>query len=69
MNRIYLDHNATTPVRPEVREKMLPFLGELFGNPSSAHSFNKVMPTITDTGISARLRRLAMLAPTSWTHL
>ena len=41
MNRIYLDHNATTPVRPEVREKMLPFFGELFGNPSSAHSFGQ----------------------------
>jgi len=37
MNRIYLDHNATTPVHPEVREAMLPFLGELFGNPSSGH--------------------------------
>ena len=35
---IYLDHAATTPVRPEVREAMLPFLGEAaFGNPSSAH--------------------------------
>jgi cysteine desulfurase len=35
---IYLDHAATTPVRPEVRDAMLPFLGEAgFGNPSSAH--------------------------------
>ena len=41
MSRIYLDHNATTPVRPEVRDRMLPFLGELFGNPSSAHSFGQ----------------------------
>jgi cysteine desulfurase len=41
MNRIYLDHNATTPIRPEVREKMLPFLGELFGNPSSAHAYGR----------------------------
>jgi cysteine desulfurase len=41
MQRIYLDHNATTPVHPEVREKMLPFYGELFGNPSSAHSFGQ----------------------------
>lgn len=37
MDRIYLDHNATTPVAPEVREAMLPFLGERFGNPSSGH--------------------------------
>ncbi len=35
--RVYLDHNATTPVVPEVREAMLPFLGEECGNPSSIH--------------------------------
>ena len=34
---IYLDHNATTPMRPEVREAMWPYLGEEFGNPSSRH--------------------------------
>lgn len=33
----YLDHAATTPVRPEVVEAMLPFLTERFGNPSGAH--------------------------------
>jgi cysteine desulfurase len=38
---IYLDHAATTPVRPEVREAMLPFLGERFGNPSSAHRWGQ----------------------------
>jgi cysteine desulfurase len=39
---IYLDHAATTPVRPEVRDAMLPFLGdEAFGNPSSAHRFGR----------------------------
>lgn len=32
---IYLDHNATTPVDPRVRAAMLPYLDELFGNPSS----------------------------------
>jgi cysteine desulfurase len=38
----YLDHAATTPVRPEVREAMLPFLGEeAFGNPSSAHQWGR----------------------------
>lgn len=36
---IYLDHAATTPVRPEVLEAMRPYLGpEAFGNPSSAHA-------------------------------
>ncbi|MGH9139246.1 MAG: cysteine desulfurase family protein, partial [Acidimicrobiales bacterium] len=34
---VYLDHAATTPVRPEVVEAMLPFLGDRFGNPSGAH--------------------------------
>ena len=34
---VYLDHNATTPVAPEVREAMLPFLGDDCGNPSSIH--------------------------------
>ncbi|GBE15885.1 MAG TPA: cysteine desulfurase [Proteobacteria bacterium] len=41
MQRTYLDHNATTPLRTDVRERMLPFFGELFGNPSSAHSFGQ----------------------------
>ena len=34
---IYLDHNATTPILPEVVEAMLPYLREHFGNPSSGH--------------------------------
>ncbi len=39
MGFIYLDHAATTPVRPEVRDAMLPFLGEECpGNPSSIHA-------------------------------
>jgi len=37
--RVYLDHNATTPVADEVREAMLPFLGEACGNPSSIHGY------------------------------
>src|SRR2546428_3218375 len=38
----YLDNAATTPVRPEVLEAMLPYLGkETFGNPSSAHRFGR----------------------------
>ena len=36
---VYFDNNATTRVAPEVREAMLPFLGELYGNPSSMHAF------------------------------
>jgi cysteine desulfurase len=39
---IYLDHNATTPIAPEVREAMRPYLEERFGNPSSAHEYGRV---------------------------
>src|SRR5205809_7060673 len=39
---VYLDNAATTPVRPEVLEAMLPYLGrEAFGNPSSPHRFGR----------------------------
>ncbi len=37
VREVYLDYNATTPVDPEVREAMLPFLSDEFGNPSSVH--------------------------------
>ena len=40
-SRIYLDHNATTPIRPEVLEAMLPYLREHFGNPSSIHAYGQ----------------------------
>jgi cysteine desulfurase len=46
---IYLDHAATTPVRREVREAMLPFLGdEAFGNPSSSHGFGRAARAALD---------------------
>ncbi len=38
---IYLDHNATTPLLPEVVDAMLPYLREHFGNPSSGHAFGR----------------------------
>jgi cysteine desulfurase len=38
---VYLDHNATTPVHPAVREAMLPWLGERWGNPSSPHAYGR----------------------------
>lgn len=41
MARVYLDHNATTQVRPDVLEAMLPYFGEHFGNASSVHAFGQ----------------------------
>ena len=38
---IYLDHNATTPLLPEVVDAMVPYLREHFGNPSSAHVYGR----------------------------
>ncbi len=39
MKRIYMDHNATTPLREEVLDAMMPYLREEFGNASSLHSY------------------------------
>ncbi len=45
---IYLDHAATTPVRPEVLEAMQPFFGPRFGNPSSTHRWGREARTALD---------------------
>lgn len=42
MSPIYLDYNATTPIDRAVREAMLPYLSEHFGNPSSTHAYGKI---------------------------
>ena len=39
MDTIYVDNNATTKVAPEVLEEMLPYFSDLYGNPSSMHTF------------------------------
>ena len=39
MRKVYLDNAATTPLLPEVREAMMPYLAESFGNPSSLHDW------------------------------
>lgn len=45
---IYLDYNATTPLAPEAREAMLPFLGPQFGNPSSIHAAGRAARAAVD---------------------
>ncbi|HXR06671.1 MAG TPA: cysteine desulfurase family protein [Candidatus Acidoferrum sp.] len=45
---VYFDYNATTPLDPAVREAMLPFLGGVFGNPSSIHHIGRQARSILD---------------------
>jgi cysteine desulfurase len=45
---IYLDNNATTRVAPEVLDAMRPFLSDIFGNPSSAHTLGREMKRAID---------------------
>ena len=46
---IYLDNNATTRVAPEVLDAMQPYLGQFFGNPSSAHTLGREMKRAIET--------------------
>lgn len=43
MRTVYLDHAATTPLRPEALAAMAPYFSEKFGNPSSIHGFGRVI--------------------------
>ena len=49
---VYLDHNATTPLDPAVREAMLPYLDARFGNPSSRHEYGRQARAAVDTARS-----------------
>jgi cysteine desulfurase len=55
---LYLDHNATTPLDPRVRDAMLPYLGVHFGNPSSDHAYGRSARAAVD---AARGRVAALL--------
>lgn len=46
---IYLDHNATTPVLPEVLEAMMPYLTSEWGNPSSTYKFGSKLKGVIET--------------------
>ncbi|MEI6536252.1 MAG: aminotransferase class V-fold PLP-dependent enzyme, partial [Verrucomicrobiaceae bacterium] len=45
---IYLDHNATTPVLPEVRGAMMPYLSDEWGNPSSTYRFGARLKSVIE---------------------
>jgi cysteine desulfurase len=60
--RVYLDHNASTPVHPEVLAEMLPYFSERFGNPSSAHGFGREARAGLDTA-RERVARFLRVAP------
>jgi cysteine desulfurase len=49
MNRVYLDHNATTAVEPEVLDAMLPYLSREFGNAASIHTFGQKARAAVET--------------------
>ncbi len=48
MRTVYFDYNATTPLDPQVREAMLPFLEGIYGNPSSVHHIGRRARSILD---------------------
>src|SRR5271170_7121667 len=48
MRTIYFDYNATTPLDPAVRDTMLPFLGDFWGNPSSVHHVGRKTRALLD---------------------
>jgi cysteine desulfurase len=60
--RVYLDHNASTPVHPEVLAEMLPFFSEQYGNPSSVHGFGREARAGLDTA-RERVARFLGVAP------
>lgn len=62
MDPVYLDHAATTPLRPEVRDAMLPFWDECFGNPSSIHRWGRAARAALD-GARAQLAEVLGASP------
>jgi cysteine desulfurase len=66
---IYMDHAATTPVRPEVLEAMLPYFSQSFGNPSSIYSLaqdgRKAMDDARDTVAGVLGARMSTIVFTS----
>ena len=66
---IYLDHAATTPLRREVLDAMLPLLTESFGNPSSAHAYRAGRPCRRSTTPTSGRRATQRRGPRDRLHL
>ena len=66
MKTIYLDNNATTAVAPEVREAMLPYLTDLYGNPSSMHTFGGQVGRAVEDARERMAALLATSSPPAW---
>lgn len=60
---LYLDHAATTPMRPEVRQAMLPWLGDGFGNPSGIHEISQRARHAVDDAREVAARLLGVTDP------
>ena len=63
MTRIYFDHNATTPLRPQVLEAMMPFLTSSVGNASSIHGYGREARTAVEAARDILARALGCRPP------
>jgi cysteine desulfurase len=62
VRKVYLDHNASTPVHPEVVAEMMPYWSEVYGNPSSVHAFGRAARAAVDTA-RERIARFLGVTP------
>jgi cysteine desulfurase len=60
--KVYLDHNASTPVHPDVVAEMLPYFDDVFGNPSSVHGFGRAAREAVDVA-RERIARFLVVTP------
>src|SRR3989449_10340243 len=60
--KVYLDHNASTPVHPDVVAEMMPYFHDAFGNPSSIHGFGRAARDAVDVA-RERVGRFLAVAP------
>ena len=60
MKKIYLDYASTTPTDPQIVHAMQPFFSEVFGNPSSVHSFGREAKTVIEDARAAIAQSLGV---------